>query len=88
MEIDYNGNWLDEKIERMPGGQKRYRLICLLFFKRRMTYANMYVFTYGIYKNKFKDNEEKLKEKILKELAYIYYYNNKRLPDGFELTTE
>lgn len=88
MKIDYDASWMDETIERMPGGQKRYRLICLLFLKKRMTYANMYVFTYGIYKDKFKDNEAKLKEKILKELAYIYYYNNKKLPDGFEYKPE
>jgi hypothetical protein len=25
-----------------------------------------------------------LKEKILKDLAAIYLYNNKKLPDGFE----
>ena len=29
--------------------------------------------------------EDKLKIKILKELALIYYFNNHRLPDGFEL---
>lgn len=88
MEIEYNGEWLDETIERLPGGQKRYRLMCFLLFKRRMTYANMYALTYNIYKDQFKDNEEKLKVKILKELAYIYYYNKNKLPDGFEYTTK
>jgi hypothetical protein len=88
MEFKYDAKWLDETIERFPGGQKRYRLMCLLLFKRRMTYGNLYVLTYGLYKDKFKDNEEKLKSKILKDLAYIYYYNNNRLPDGFEYTTE
>jgi hypothetical protein len=50
-----------------------------------MTYANMYVFTYALHKNKYKDNELVLKEKILKELAQIYYFNNKKLPEGFEI---
>lgn len=88
MNINYDGKWLDEKIERMPGGQKRYRFLCLLLFKRRMTYADMYVYTYGIYQDAFKDNELKLKEKILRELAYIYYYNNNKMPDGFEYTSK
>lgn len=77
--------WMDEAIERIPGNQGIYRLMCLLLFKRRMTYANMYVFTYALHKNKYKDNELVLKEKILKELAQIYYFNNKKLPEGFEI---
>ena len=81
---ELNVAWMDETIERVPGNQGRYRLMCLLLFKRRMTYANMYVFTYVFHKNKFKDNERLLKEKILKDLAQIYYYNNKKLPEGFE----
>jgi hypothetical protein len=82
---DLNVAWMDESIERVPGNQGRYRFLCLLLLKRRMTYGNMYVFTYALHKNKFKDNELVLKEKILKDLALIYYFNNKKLPDGFEL---
>lgn len=85
MSVEYNATWMDEVIEQVPGNQGRYRLLCLLLFKRRMTYANMYVFTYALHKNKFKDNEQVLKGKILKDLALIYYYNNKKLPDGFEI---
>ena len=44
----------------------------------------MYVFTYALHRRKFKDNELSLKEKILKDLAGIYYYNNKKLPEGFD----
>ena len=44
-----------------------------------MTYSNMYVFTYALHKRKFKDNELFLKEKILKDLAKIYYFNNNKL---------
>jgi len=83
---DYDVAWMDETIERVPGNQGRYRLLCLLLFKKRMTYGNMYVFTYALHKNKFKNNELVLKEKILKDLARIYYFNNKRLPEGFSLT--
>jgi hypothetical protein len=77
-------NWLDEPIEELPGGKGWYRLFCLILCKRRMTYANMYILTYALNKRKFKDNETVLKEKILTDLAKIYYHNNKHLPDGFE----
>lgn len=83
MSNEFNVAWMDETIERVPGNQGRYRLLCLLLFKRRMTYANMYVFTYALHRRKFKDNELILKEKILKDLAGIYYYNNNKLPEGF-----
>ena len=45
----------------------------------------MYAFTYELHRHKFRNDENKLKIKILKELALIYYFNNHRLPDGFEL---
>ena len=82
---DLNVTWMDETIERIPGNQGTYRLMCLLLFKRRMTYANMYVFTYALHKNKYKDNELVLKEKIIRDLAQIYYFNNQKLPEGFTL---
>ena len=77
-------SWMDETIENIPNAQGIYRLCCCLLFKRRMTYANMYVLLYGLNKFKYKDNELELKEKIIKELAAIYLYNNNQLPDGFE----
>lgn len=79
-----NVSWMDDTIEDFPGYKGLYKLFCLMHFKRKMTYSNMYVFTYALNKNKYKDNELKLKEKILKELALIYYHNNNKLPHGFE----
>ena len=80
-----NLDWMDEYVEEVPGKQGKYRLFCLLLLKRRMTYSNLYLLTYALHKNNFKDNELALKEKILKDLAAIYYYNNKKLPDGFTI---
>lgn len=85
MSSDLNVTWMDETIERVPGNQGTYRLMCLLLLKKRMTYANMYVFTYALHKNKYKDNELVLKEKILTDLAKIYYFNNQKLPEGFTI---
>lgn len=84
MNQNINVSWMDETLEVFPGAQGIYRLCCCLLFKRRMTYANMYVLLYALNKNNYKDNELELKEKIIKELAAIYLYNNRKLPDGFE----
>lgn len=86
-EIDIDDvKWMDEKIENFPGKKGYYRLMCFLLGKKKLTYSDLYVITYSIHKNKFKDNELSLKEKIIKDLAMIYYYNNKKLPNGFEFT--
>lgn len=83
-----NVNWMDETIEDFPGNKGIYRLFCIMLCKRKMTYSNMYVLTYALHKHKYKENENKLKEKIIKDLAAIYYFNNKRMPEGFKLETE
>jgi hypothetical protein len=88
MSKEYDVKWMDETLEELPGGQKFYKFLCFLLLKRRMTYSNMYVLTYALNKLKFKNNELMLKEKILKDLATIYYYNNKKLPDGFTITAK
>lgn len=85
MDESLNVGWLQEPIQRMPGKQAGYRLICALMLKKRMTYADMYVFSYAFHKKKYKDNETELKIKILKDLASIYFYNNKKMPDGFTI---
>ena len=84
MDTNIDLSWMDESLEEMPGIQGIYRFFCYLLFKRRMTYGNVYVLLYALNKNKFKDNEVALKEKILKDLAAIYLYNNDKLPNGFE----
>lgn len=83
-----NVKWMDETIEKVPGWQGKYRLLCTFLLKKRLTYSNMYVLSYALNKAKFKDNEVSLKEKIIKDLAIIYYYNNGKLPNGFNLSIE
>lgn len=86
MDENVKVNWMDETVEKLPNINGMYKLFCLILLKRRMTYANLYVLTYALNKDKdiFKNDENKLKEKIIKDLAMIYYYNNKKLPEGFE----
>lgn len=83
---EFNTDWLSEKVERIPnGGQGMYRLLCTLMLKKRLTYRNLYVFAYALNKHKFKDNEMRMKQLIIEELAKIYYYNTGQLPNGFEI---
>lgn len=86
MNEDINVSWMNETIEELPEHQGMYKLFCLIQLKRRMTYSDMYVFTYALNKNKYKNNDLELKERIIKDLVLIYYYNNKKLPYGFEFT--
>lgn len=85
---EFDLDWMNEYIEKVPCSQGLYKLLCIILLKRRMTYSNMYMLTYALQKDKYKDDEMLLKEKILKELATIYYYNNKKFPDGFTVSTE
>ena len=84
MEKEINVNWMNETIKKVPGKQGFYKLLCAIFLKKRMTYNNLYVFSYAYHKKQFKDREEELKIKILKDLVSIYYFNNNKLPEGFD----
>jgi hypothetical protein len=77
-------SWMDETIDKYPGKKWFYKLICFFLLKKKLTYSNLYVLSYALSKNKYKNDEIKLKEKIIKDLAFIYYYNNNKLPKGFE----
>lgn len=85
IENNIDVTWMDEPVEKVPGWQGKYKLLCTLLFKKRLTYSNMYVLSYSLNKSKFKNNEAQLKENIIKDLAAIYYYNNNKLPNGFEI---
>jgi hypothetical protein len=83
---EYDTKWMNTEVKKVPGKQGKYRLMCAMLLKKYLTYSNLFMLTYALHKNKYKDNEIVLKEKILKDLAYIYYYNENKLPDGFTLT--
>lgn len=76
-------SWMNDTIEKYPGKKWFYKLMCWMLFKKKLTYSNLYVLSYAFSKNKYVENEIELKEKILKDLALIYYYNNNKLPNGF-----
>ena len=86
IENSFNVDWLNDEVEKIPnGGQGFYRLLCTLMFKKRLTYRNLYMFAYALNKHKFKENEVRMKQLIIEELAKIYYYNTGNLPIGFEI---
>ena len=77
-------SWMNETINKYPGKKWIYKLMCFFLLKKKLTYSNLYVLSYALSKNKYKNDEIKLKERIIKDLAFIYYYNNNKLPKGFE----
>ena len=84
-ENEFNIDWFNDYVEKVPNNsQGFYKLLCVLMFKRRLTYRNLYMFAYALNKHKFKDNEMYMKQLIIEELAGIYYYNNGKLPAGFK----
>ena len=84
MNEEINVSWMNEMVEKIPGKQGFYKLLCVIFLKRRLTYNNLYVLSYAYHKKQFKNKEEELKIKIIKDLAKIYYFNNNKLPNGFD----
>jgi hypothetical protein len=88
MQDNFELDWMDENIKEIPGGNGMYKLFCIMLMKKKMTYANMYVLTYALNQKKYKGRENILKEKIVKDLATLYFYNNKKLPNGFEVVTK
>jgi hypothetical protein len=84
MNEEINVSWMNEMVEKIPGKQGFYKLLCVIFLKRRLTYNNLYVLSYAYHKKQFKNKEEELKIKILIDLAKIYYFNNNKLPNGFD----
>jgi hypothetical protein len=85
VDSNFNVDWFNENVEKVPnGGQGMYRLLCAVMLKKRLTYRNLYVFAYALNKHKFKDNETRMKQMIIEELAKIYYFNTGKLPIGIE----
>ena len=72
--------WTNEKVEKMPAGNWLYRIACFLLGKKRMTYQELYLISFGSKKKKL--GEKKAKELSIFAIIRIYEYNNGTLPPG------
>ena len=76
----YNLDWMDGTVESVPSMNWLYRLCCILLFKKRMTYNELYVLLYGI--NKRKIGEDNAKRLAMNQVLKTYkHLNNNKLPE-------
>ena len=77
--MEYEFDWMNETIERVPTANWMYKLLC--FFtgrrKRKMTYKEMYVFLREM--NKESEDADKL---AFKKVIEIYRFQNNNVPMG------
>lgn len=76
--MEQNLEWTNEKIEKVPHKNWLYRLFCLLTFRKRMSYKEMYLFLSEL--NRKTDGEEKAKKTAFKRIIDFYEYNNGNRP--------
>lgn len=80
-----NTDWIKETIPKMEYCNWLYNFICFCLgkSKRKMTYEEMYVFFYGLYRKKH--GEENAKEMALAQILNTYkYLHNNNLPNGIK----
>lgn len=82
---DLMGEWLNEKIEKMPYYNKLYQIMCFLMFriKRKFTYKDMFLIFYGSNRNRVDD--KKAKEFALYKIIELYKTINNKLPKGVKI---
>lgn len=83
--FDFELEWLNEKIERMPYNNWLYKIICFLMGKRKtkLTYKDLFLLLYGLNRKKYGDKEAK--ELSLYKIVEIYASNNNRMPKGIKI---
>lgn len=72
--MEQNLEWTSDKIEKVPYKNWLYRLFCLVTFRKRMSYKEMYLFLSEL--NRKVDGEEKSKKKAFERIIDFYEYNN------------
>ena len=79
------GDWLNEKIDRIPYCNWLYQLCCFLMFRwrRKLNYKEMFLLLYGLNRDKV-GNQEAKKISLYKTIE-LYKANNNRLPKGVKL---
>ena len=73
--------WMDEVIQKIPSNKFLFKMFKFFLGKRKtgLTYKDMYVIYTHIYNFKNAD-EFYVKERALKHILEIYYYNNQKYP--------
>ena len=72
--------WTKDIVEDVPSKRWIYRFACFCLNRKKLTYQEMFMLLYGIYKGRL--GERKAKEFATQRIIGIYEYNNKKLPEG------
>jgi hypothetical protein len=76
--------WLDEKVEKLEGGNGFYKLICAMRGGKKLTYKQLLLLLCDLNRKKYGDKE--VVKKVLPHVISCYGYNNGKLPEVTELT--
>lgn len=76
--MDANLEWTNEILEKVPYKNWLYKVFCLVTFRKRMTYKEMYLILSEI--NRKAVGEEKAKKKAFQRIIEFYEYNNGNRP--------
>lgn len=73
--------WMDEVITSVPSNKRLFNFFKFILGRRKkgITYKELYILYTNIYNFKNTDDNE-IKEKALKHILEIYYFNNNKLP--------
>lgn len=79
------GEWLNEKILKIPHHNWLYQIICFLMLRgrRKLSYKDLFLLIYGTNRNKMGDKEAK--EFALYKIVEIYKSLNNKLPNGIAI---
>lgn len=76
--------WTKEEINDVPSFRWIYKIACFLIGKKRMTYQEMFLLYYGMYKRKI--GSDGAKKYAVENIVALYEYNNGKTPEGVEKT--
>ena len=73
--------WLNEKVESLPNGNKLYKIICFLLGKRKkkMTYKEIYLIVQRL--NEKRLGKEKSKRVAMNRIIQIYEFQHGHKPN-------
>lgn len=74
--------WVKDEVRDVPVGKWIYRVACFFIGKKYMTYEEMFLLFYGMYKNKI--GPEAAQKEAVQRIIAIYEHNNGIPPEGVE----
>ena len=74
--------WMEEKIPKLPRGNWLYKTLCLLTFRKNLSYKEYYMIILEV--NKKKIGEQLSKEKAIRRTLSLYKELNGKYPENYD----